>query len=97
MNRTLQRAYRGGSPVLWGNLTKVGLDDRTVLATVEPAGVGAGTKVLASLLDHSSIDALGCLALIEDGLWLCVRGGRDQRADGQDGSESELHGGCIVR
>jgi hypothetical protein len=90
------KPWSGNIPVLRSDLTKVCLDDGGVLATIESAGVCGSTEVLATLLDHSSIDALGCLALIEDGLWLCVGSGRDERADGQDGSESELHDGRMV-
>jgi hypothetical protein len=94
-NTRLQKPNLSSIPVLRSNLAKVGLDNRAILAAVEPAGVGGGTKVLATLLDHGSIDALSCLALIENGLRLRIRSGRDERADGQDGSESELHDGWM--
>jgi hypothetical protein len=84
-------------PVLWGDLAEVCLDDGTVLSAVETAGVGASTKVLLAFSLHRSIDALRRLTLVEEWLWVCKRGSRDQRTGGQEGDERELHVGLIVR
>jgi len=73
--------------VLGGDLAKVGLDDGTVLAAVETAGVGGGTKVLSALCLHGGIDALRGLALLNEGLWLSKGSGRDEGADGEEGDE----------
>jgi hypothetical protein len=85
------------SPVLWGDLAKVCLDDGTILSAVETAGVRARSKVLAALGLHRSIDALRRLTLIEEWLGVRNRGSRDQRSGGQEGDKRELHVCCTVR
>lgn len=78
-------------PVLWGNLTEVRLDDGGVGTSVQAAGVGAGTKVLPALCNHSIRNTLRSLAFIEDGLWLCHREGRNQSTGGEKRDEGEFH------
>ena len=77
--------------VLRGDLTKVGLDDGSVLALVESAWVSGGTEVLPALGLHGGIEALRSLALLKESLWLSKGRGSDQSAGRKDGDERKLH------
>ena len=74
--------------VLRRYLPKVGLDDRRVLALLQPALVGAHAEVLLALRLEQPVHALGCLPGFEGG------GGRCQRR--QQEKEVELHGHRLV-
>jgi hypothetical protein len=80
-----------GLRVLRRDLTKVGLNDCASLTAVKTTRVGASTEVLLSLGLHGSVDALGCLTLIEDGLRFGEGSCCDERAGRQEGDKREFH------